>query len=303
MRILLIYIHYPLSSGRYCSEALIRMGHDVRHIGPCTGRDIWGIQVDEQYVWLPTEIEDGWIPELVILMDSAIQLEGKLRHLWRCPLVVYGVDNHVRDYHQFDGIADHFFLGHGHGLRIGEPNVTWLPCGYDPATFTPGPAWSERPTDWAMIGVNYGQRNELIGPLLSVKQGIRAAYGTGLLYDEYAQVYQDSKLSIVRSAAGDVAQRVWETAAMGCLVVMDECPDCAVLGLVDGENCLIYHSIQECVDKVRWTLTHPHLAEAMAQNGQEWAQSGTWDNRLQVIIDWADSFGKPADKPRKKKTE
>jgi len=115
------------------------------------------------------------------------------------------------------------------------------------------------------------------------------------VYDQYAAVYQDSKISLVRSAAGDVAQRVWETAAMGCLVVMDECPDCEALGLVNGQNCLLYHDTAGAVEQVRWALEHPTDAERIARAGQKWAKLGTWDARAQVIVDWLQAQQKAAE--------
>lgn len=283
MRILILAIQYPVSSGRYTFDALERLGHDVRSAGPSTGRDIWGIQVDERYVWTASAIEDGWQPDLVIIMDSAFSV---LEKTWHCPTVVYGVDNHVRDYAQFNGIADHFFLAHGHGYRIGEPNVTHLPCAYDPVWFTPGQPWAERQHNAAMLGVMYPQRNALLSALLGT--GHHGLQYHLAVYDQYAAIYQNAKISLVASANHDVAQRVWETAAMGSLVLMDECPDCAALGLVDGENCLIYHSFEEAVSQYDWAMEHPDEAAEIAAAGQAWAKPGTWDARAQVIIEWAE---------------
>lgn len=291
MNVLIVAIHYPVCSARYAADALARLGHEVRTVGPCTGNELWGLTVDAAYTWEPAPPEDGWAPDLVLTMDSAIAATGVPEGV---PHVVYGVDNHVRDYRH--GAFDHLFLAHGGGLRMGEPDVTWLPCGYDPVAFTPGKPWAERSYDAALIGVLYGPRAEWLYGLL---EGTRAriAYGTGVIYDGYAAVYQDARISLVRSAAQDVAQRVWETAAMGCLVVMDWCPDAAALGLVDGENCLIYTAPQEAVDRVRWALAHPDEAEAIAAAGQAWAAPGTWDARLQVIVEWAQArSGQQAEK-------
>lgn len=290
MKILVLAIHYPVCSGRYIVDALRRLGHDAHSAGPCTGNAIWGIEVNPKYTWIADPIPDGWQPELVIIADSGLPA---LKKTWDCPMVIYGVDNHVRDYAQFNGIADHFFLAHGHGHRIGEANVSWLPCGYDPAVFTPGPAWAERTTDFTMFGVMYNLRAELLYKLLTEMPDVKAQYGMGALYEKYASAYQDSKISVVRSAAGDVAQRVWETAAMGCLVAMDDCADSAALGLVHKENCLIYHSPDEALALIRWALDHPGDSEYIARAGQMWAQSGTWDNRVQVIIDWAETRNAP----------
>ena len=282
MKLLILAIHWPVASGRYVADALRRLGHDVRTAGPVPEppNGIWGGLVDERYIWTPAWPEEGWQPDAVLIMDSNIGVERS----GDVPWVVYGVDSHVRTYEQFD--VDHLFLAHGHGARIGEPNVTWLPCGYDPAVFTPGPPWAKRSYDAAMLAVMYGPRAELLYALREGVPAARLAYGTGAVYDEFAAVYQDSKISLVVSAAGDVAQRVWETAAMGCLVVMDECPDCAALGLVHGENCLIYTGTAGAVEQVRWALENEKDAERIAKAGQKWAKPGTWDARAEVIVKW-----------------
>jgi hypothetical protein len=279
MKILLCAEHYAVASGRYMVNALKRMGHDVRSVGPNRGAQIWGMTLDEQYVWLAELPEKGWTPDLVIYADAHLDW----RRFGSCPHVVYGVDNHVRDYAQYE--ADHFFLAHGHGARMGEDNVTWLPCGYDPVLFTPSPlAWEQRFYDVAHIGVMYNARAELIYALSN--RGWRLAYGTGAVYDQYAAIYQNARISLIKSAAGDVAQRVWETAAMGCLLVMDECADAEALGLVNGENCLIYGTTEGAISGITNALQHPDDAQHIAAAGQAWAQPGTWDARLQVIIEW-----------------
>jgi hypothetical protein len=288
MNVLILANLFAVASGRYVYDALKRLGHDARSVGPEMGAQIWGIEVDPQFIWTPDPPPDGWKPDLMLVMDSAIDAQKKDT---RAPLVVYGVDNHVRDYRGVVG-ADHLFLAHGHGARIGEPNVTWLPCGYDPTLCVPGPAWATRPMDGALLGVIYPQRGELLYSLFAHVPGFKAVYGAGV-YDEYRDAYHSAKLSLVRSAHQDVAQRVWETAAMGCLVLMDDSPDCAPLGLVDNENCLIYRSVMEACEKARWALEHPEDAARIAAAGQAWAQPGTWDARAQVILDWVAGQEKP----------
>lgn len=286
MRVLIIAIHYPVASGRYAVDALRRLGHDVRSIGPSTGNQIWGMTVDEKYVWIGQEPEDGWEPELVIAMDGNLAVP----RLYPCPTVVYGVDSHVRDYRNIAD-PDHYFLSHKAVCCCpwNDDIMTFVPCGYDPVAFTPGKPWQERELDAACIGVLYGQRAELLYAVLSGIPEVKVAYGTGPIYDQYAAIYQNSRISLVRSSASDVAIRVWESSAMGCLVLMDDCPDCEALGLVDGENCLIYHDTNEAVAKAQWALSNPVEAEQIAATGQVWAQDGTWDKRLQVIIDWAEA--------------
>lgn len=291
MKILIHATHYPVASARYVAVALEQAGHDVRTDGPSTGAVLpWhgGLTVDERHAWIPNKPERGWKPDLVLHMDSWLQPKAARGALH----VVYGVDNHVRDYRFAEpGEApypfDRLFLAHSNGFRMGEDNVTWLPCGYDPFWFQPGPAWSERPYDAAMVGVMYGARSELLYALLNAIPHIRMAYGLGV-YEQYASAYRSARLSLVRSARDDVAQRVWETAAMGSLVIMDRVHDAVHVGLVDGDNCLMYDTTDEAVERARWALTHPTDAEVIAQAGQAWAQAGTWAARAQVIVNWAE---------------
>lgn len=281
MKILVTCIHYPIASGRYAVDALKRLGHDVRTVGPCTGTQIWGITVDERYVWLADLPEKGWTPDVVIHMDAHLQLERS----GDMPYVVYGVDNHVRDYRQLEW--DHLFLAHGHGWRMGEANVTWLPCCYDPQWHTPGPKWAERRFDVGQVAVEYPARAELRYMLYGIPN-LSIVFGQDL-FEGYRDAYHQSKVSIVRSANQDVAMRVFETAAMGCLVVKDRNPDDDALGLVHMKNCLMYDQHTEAVQWVAWALANQDEAEKIARAGQAWAKPHTWDVRMQTIIEWVEA--------------
>ena len=291
MNVLLIAIQYPVCSARYAYDALVRLGHDARVSGPHAGAGLWGQTVDERYIWTPPAPEDDWAPELLIIMDA--HLPGDVAEGYTCPVVVYGVDSHVRSYAQYK--ADRFFLAHqGVCLRPWDAACEHLLCGYDPNVFTPGKPWRARQYDAALIGVLYNRRAELLYAILeALPAQVRIAYGTGPVYDEYAGIYQDARISLVSSTNGDMAMRLWETAAMGCLLLTDWCPDMDGAGLEDGENCLVYTSPQDAAGKVRWVLEHPDEAEQIALAGQQWAQSGTWDARLQRIVDWAEAQNAP----------
>src|SRR3990172_9913739 len=141
-KILIAAVHYPVASGRYIADAFRRLGHDVKTVGPFTGADIWGVKVDSRYVWIPNwvQFDDGrivgnsdvdsveWEPDLLVIADSAYMIDNV-----GCPAVVWGVDNHCRDYSQFK--ANALFLAHSWGARMSEPNAHWLPCAYDPHHF------------------------------------------------------------------------------------------------------------------------------------------------------------------------
>lgn len=328
LRIIISCIHYPVSSGRYMANAFRRIGCEVRTLGDSTGAQIWGGTLDDKYIWrsdgdLTTRWHD-WRPDLIVHMDSAFAYHHS--YYADVPHVVYGVDNHVRDYRQ-TGI-ERYFLAHKavsvmawsdfrEEIVDGElgasihphTDMEWLPCGYDPTYFTPSPiAWDEREYDVAMIGVMYPRRAELLNALS--KAGLKVLGGTGWVYEQYATAYHSSRISLCVSANGDLAQRVFETAAMGCAILTDPIADLTnedtnkVLGL---KGFAIYDDVESAVSIAQELLDdtpqeHQPIAEGekivmqlagagMGKFGARMMQESvlgkhTWDARARRIVEW-----------------
>src|SRR5690606_8765019 len=276
LNLLLHYIHYPVSSGRYMTEAFRRLGHTAYHIGQETGRSIWGMEVPQEYVWCQDAPPDEWLPDLCILMDTAYQW-----HHETVPTIVYTVDNHVRNVRQ-DGIA-HYFLGHKIVSIMSYTDVcTWLPCGYDRTLFRASPIpYQVRQYDVLCLGVVYPQRYALIQQLIDA--GLKVIWGCGLVFDGYATAYHNSRISLCQSINGDVAQRVFETSAMGCVVMSDKCPDFDIL---QPQGIWLIEPDVSIVEQVRSILADPNVAQEHIEQSMEWAKPHTWNARAQVIIDW-----------------
>ena len=292
--VLIAAIHYPICSARYIARALRRMGHDVKTVGPYTGRDVWGLHLPEGNEWkpdyeLPTQpyggmsypFTDGWKPELMITADSALAIHNfgwnDVKH------ILYGVDNHVRDYRL--GVEyDHLFLAHSNGYRIGEPNVTWLPCAYDPEWHTITRPLDQRPYHAAMIGVVYEERAKIIE---GIGQHLRVLAGTGIIMEDYRDAYNQALISVCRSIKGDLAQRVFETAAMGCIILSDRVPDMDKLGMVEGVHCVGYETAEEATAKALEIVNdwEPERVKAMIGASLEWVKPHTWDARCQTILE------------------
>ena len=314
LNILVVANHYCVASARYATDAFKRLGHSVRHVGPAMGRNIWGLTLPEQYVWEPDAADlfmhewRDW-PELVLVMDSdtAILDSGSWNKLYDCPVVIWGVDNHVRDYRRLH--FDHYFLAH-HGASVMQWSDTWsrlgnhatwvgkqyadmthLPCCYDPTIFTPSTIpWAERAYDVAMIGVMYEQRQQAVQALRAA--GLKVLAGTGLVYENMAAAYQNARISLCLSSNGDVGQRVFESAACGCVVISDECADFAllkpkgVIRVVEGE---VTDAVRLLLDgTMRWDGTD-ETPETLIEKSLAWVKPHTWDARAQVIIDWVEA--------------
>lgn len=284
-RVLVAAIHYPIASGRYIARALRRLGHDVRTVGPATGRSVWGMELPEGTEWVPDYEWSGylelreWTPDLIITADSAFSVQGPKG----TPHVVYGVDNHVRDYRHAE--FDHLFLAHSNGHRIGEPNVTHLPCAYDPEMHVKLTDWDRRPQHAAMIGVMYEDRARIVNGM--GEAGLRVLAGTGAILDAYTHYYNQALISVCKSIKDDLAQRVFETAAMGCLILSDTVPDMARLGLEEGVHYVGYNTPDEAVERAL-EIVHewePARVPAMIDASRAWVKPHTWDARVQTILD------------------
>jgi hypothetical protein len=284
MKILIIATHLPVTLGRYMLEAFRRIGVDVRSIGNTTGTAIWNRQLAPDREWrrdgeLDTSWPD-WRPDLVAILDNSRYHHPRYHDV---PHIVYGVDNHVFTYRQ-EGIA-HYFMAHRRGpvMPVEGDDMTWLPCAYDPVFFPPSPIpWEQRRFDLSIIGVAYDHRIELVRTLRA-NLNLAMAYKVGPVYEEYRDIYHNTRISLCASFRGDVAIRVFETAAMGCTVLSDPCDDLPELA---ADGIVLYRDPAEAVERVRHLLAHPAEAQALADRSQQWALPHTWDARARFICDW-----------------
>lgn len=307
MKILIVAVHFEVTGARYITDAFKRLGHDVRHVGPeAKLEQAWGISVPAKYEWKPDSGYElaglKWIPDLIILADTLVK-DWQPFDLWYgTPITYWTNDNHVRNVRR-EGI-DHYFLAHFHGPAqpVSQPDETWLPCGFDPTVFTPSPiSWAEREYDVALVGVMYPARTFLLDRL--EEAGLKVFRATGLVYEDCVKAYHNSRISLCVSAAGDVAQRIFETAAMGCLVLTDplldlndevkrpELGDKSTREILGLSGFGVYQSQQnphELVQRVKDFITlEPDLAEFGAKTLQAQVLANhSWDKRAQVVVDW-----------------
>lgn len=315
MNILIVCNHFAVCSGRYAADAFTRLGQNVRHVGQPMGRHIWGVDVPAEYVWTPDTNGDAYpIPDLIIVMDSDPAVlddaYGYAEASQGSPVVVWGVDNHVRDYRR--PYFDHYFLAHksvsvmpwnktdwaydlvdapdGRTHTLWHPkdhdsDMTWLPCAYDPVAFPPSPIpWERREYDVCMIGVMYPKRWELVNAMRAA--GLRVLAGSGLIYEAYRDAYHNSRVALVSSFNGDLPIRLFEGAGMGCAVLCDEIADLDQFGEhIKMTRITTYHSVDDAVNGAKYLQGREDKAKACL----EWAKPHTWDARAQVIVDWMEA--------------
>ena len=164
------------------------------------------------------------------------------------------------------------------------PNAEWLPCAHDPLHHFVIAEHGARPYDVAIIGAGYPQRAEVIEALRMV--GVRVYATTGKIYDEYNAIYNSAKIALVVSSGSDLAMRVFENMAQGCIVVADDAPDIAKAGFVVGRDYLQYRSIPECIEHVRTVLAgyDSRDVQAIRCAAREAVTPHTWEARVKHIL-------------------
>ena len=310
MNILIVANHYAVCSARYASAAFERLGHTVKHIGPAMGRNIWGLTLPPEYVWEPewdNLFDFATNDALVILMDSdpaILDTKTWQNAVGNSVSVVWGVDNHVRDYRR--PYFDHYFLAHRNvsvmswdtrianrpivgGSIINDGDVqpsdmTHVPCRYDPTLHTPSAIpFEEREYDVCMIGYMYPQRRQVVNALKDA--GFKVLAGCGLVYEAYRDAYHNARISLCLSHNGDVAQRVLETARMGCVVMTDNCADYPILK-PDGFWLLDDTQPETVVQAVKDVLHEPEHAQAMIERSKAWAEPYSWTDGARKVAEW-----------------
>lgn len=285
MNILIYANHYAVASGRYCMDALLRLGHNVYSTGTEHGGYLWGLKLPDGHEWRCTLPPDDTSIDVVLVMDSDPQVldrSAELGTMLGAPVVVYGVDNHVRKYRRPH--IRHYFLAHqGVSLEPFTEDVTWLPCAYDPVVMTPGNIpLSEREYDVVLMGVLYDHRRALVQALRGA--GLSVLAGTGLIYGAYRDAHHRARISLCLSARGDVGQRIFESAAMGNVIVSDTCADFEALGIPG-----VWQLEADPVEEVKAILADHVTMEVQRGAAQAWVKPHTWDARCKVIVDWLEA--------------
>jgi len=291
-RILLSYIGYPVSAGKFFKKALRQMGHEVIHFGPDAGTrlpwqpgvDFWqyadhpDIKLDypaNQTYPIERALEKCGTVDLVIQMDACFHLTGKAP----VPNVVWMIDNHVATYDDSTRDADVLFGAHSWGFHSEDSNFRWLPCAYSPDDhFATG---AQKTFDLMFLGVVYQHRHVLLDALAGLGQ---IGVGMGVLGKEYNDGYNAARMGLCLSAKGDLPMRVFENAAQGLLVFCDQQRDLTKLGLKDGNHYVGFAHHEEAVNKFRHLMENPDEVALIAQNGHAALAKETYTNRAETIF-------------------
>ena len=107
--------------------------------------------------------------------------------------------------------------------------------------------------------------------------------------DEAADAYANSAVSLNYSLNGDLNMRVFEVLSAGGCLLTDRLSKQSGLDLLleEGKDFVGYDGLDECIDKARFLLNHPHTALAIARAGNAAFMSRLQpERRIEQLFDW-----------------
>ncbi len=295
LKVLLLYIAYPLAMGTYFRRALERRTDvDLKVTGVYTGSWIpWmgGMELPQKYakpidIPLPFPPSIGevnydlvkaqlgnWKPDIIINVDAGLHWKYKPSEGY---VVTVATDPHVLDYSTPRSYSDKFFNMQKCYSKSGD---IYLPYAYDP-TVHYRTLETKKDTDAVLGGMPYENRVQWVNELR--KRGVSVLFENGPVFDEYREMNNRARIGLNWSSMDDLNARAFELPAMGLAPVMNFVPDLSLFDFY--KSTLIFNNLNEAIEQVLWLKTHPVEQEALAKSAYQEVQGQTYDARIQQIF-------------------
>lgn len=294
IRVLMLYIAYPLSMASYFRRALERRDDvDLKIAGIFTGAFIpWlgGIELPQKYVKpidipLPFRPDIGevdyelvkaqlgdWKPDIIINVDAGLHWKSKPVDGY---VATVGTDPHVLNdfYDTPRKYSDKFF---NMQAVYSKENDVYLPYAYDPTVHFPLDI--PKDTDAVLIGMPYESRVQWVNTLRGL--GVSVLFENGPVFDEYREINNRARIGLNWSSLLDLNARAYELAAMKLAPVMNVVPDLERSGI----ECATFTTLQEAVDTVLFLRDNDKARTELAELAYKSVQGQTYDARISQIF-------------------
>ncbi len=297
IKIALGCIHFPLSMASYFMRAFKRRDDiELWTFGPFTGDWTpwaYGLHLPQKYVVTPdfalpantirtimpsAMINQNmpWTPDLTLFIDAGYHTSD--RPAGRIVGLIETDPHVLRDNYKLP--KTYCDIAWCMQAKYIESDEEYLPYGFDPTVHYPMDL--EKIYDACLIGLQYPQRNELVGRLRGM--GLNVYYTIGEVYDEYRERYNQSKVALSWSTLEDTPARVFEAFGLKRPLVANRTEDLQNLFLEENDY-LGFSSTDEAVKQAFRILTDDDLANTIAENGHKKATAKhTWDHRVEQIL-------------------
>lgn len=165
--------------------------------------------------------------------------------------------------------------------RDGIANPIWLPHAVEPQAYPKFDLLSKK-YDVCFVGhINSPNRLEALDRLF--KEFPSFYYGQAL-FNDAARKFAESKVVFNISMVDDINMRTFEAMATGSFLITNWIPTIEEL-FEDGKHLVLYRSLDELIDKVRYYVSHETEREKIAQAGyDEVIKNHTIQKRVDRIL-------------------
>jgi hypothetical protein len=311
LKVLLLYIVYPLAMGTYFRRALERRDDvDLKVAGVYTGAWIpWmgGMELPPKYakpidIPLPFTPNVGevnydlvkaqlgdWKPDIIINVDAGLHWKYKPADGM---VVTVGTDPHVlNDFYDTPRKYSDLFFNMQKVYSRGAD--FYLPYAYDPLVHYPSdniyryknwitdPKIIEKDTDAVLIGMPYEHRVQWVAALRA--KDVSVLFENGPVFDEYREMNNRARIGLNWSSLDDLNARAYELAAMKLAPVMNVVTDLEVSGI----ECATFTTLPEAVEAVMFLKENDHAQTELAELAYRSVQGETYDKRVNTILQMA----------------
>jgi hypothetical protein len=302
IKVLLLYIVYPMAIGTYFRKALEhRSDIDLKITGVYTGNWIpWngGMELSSKYavpIDLPLPFREDirevnydmvkaqlgdWVPDLIINVDANLHWKYKPSDGM---VVTIATDPHVLDYSVPRGYSDIFF---NMQLCYSQEKDKYLPYAYSQYDHYPvhiegleDGTWKDK--DACLIGLQYENRVQWVEELR--RRGVSVISENGPVFDEARVLYNRARIGLSWSSREDLIARTFELPAMKLAPVMNLVPDVGRF-FEQGTHYEGFTNLNEAVERVVWLKEHPVQLKELAERAYQNVQGQHYDARVDTVL-------------------
>lgn len=298
IKVLLLYIVYPLAMGTYFRRALERRTDvDLKVVGVYTGSWIpWmgGMTLPEKYakpIDLPLPFSPNigeinydivkaqlgeWKPDIIINVDAGLHWKYKPTD---GRVVTVGTDPHVlNDFYDTPRKYSDLFFNMQYVYSRGAD--FYLPYAYDPTVHYYDDSIT-KDTDAVLGGMPYESRVQWVAALRA--KGVSVLFENGPVFDEYREMNNRARIGLNWSSLDDLNARAYELAAMKLAPVMNVVSDLERSGI----ECATFTTLPEAVEAVMFLKEDDKARTELAELAYRSVQGETYDKRVNTILQMA----------------
>jgi len=303
MRILVLYVHWPIAAGQHYARAFRRLGHQVITSGPILksfdNATMWGVRPE---TWWPThplgevyQAGRGYVqaeellplidppPDLIVTASGFFTVMGKLP----CPhiLISFEPPEYTDVLGKWDDIWDYEFAAHPRNPHLNNGHCEYLEMGYDPTLHVNRVPWNERPIPLSLVAHMHPKRLDFLKKLMETHWVVGSMGNT---WEQYVTLTNAGRSTINYPLVPQpgVSNRCYEAMAMGAIYFDQPTDDMDKAGLIPEVHYLPYHTAGDVTDWLdKLASTPPEYGAAITNRARAWVAGKTYDARCQHIID------------------